>query len=78
MLLVALYIFTTLALQLKVVRLTPVLSTVLKLVMARSTKIDFLLECLKNWSRRYDHNFLRFLPISGENFGVFLKKTPML
>jgi hypothetical protein len=27
----------------------------------------------QTWGRRYDHNFLRFLPIFGEKFGVFLK-----
>jgi hypothetical protein len=27
----------------------------------------------KIWSRCYDHNFLRFLPIFGEKIGVFLK-----
>jgi hypothetical protein len=25
------------------------------------------------WSRCYDHNFRRFLPIYGEKIGVFLK-----
>jgi hypothetical protein len=25
------------------------------------------------WGQCYDHNFLRFLPIFGEKFGVFLK-----